>query len=52
MEDASAARTAYDRAADSVRALRAGYQHHVTKPAEPRELVAVVANLAGRSCGE
>jgi PAS domain S-box-containing protein len=37
---------------DRVRSLRAGFQHHVTKPAEPQELVAVVANLAGRSRGE
>jgi len=41
--------TAYARAEDRVRTLRAGYQHHVTKPAEPQELVAVVASLAGRS---
>lgn len=32
--------TAYARAEDRVRALRAGYQHHVTKPIEPQELVA------------
>jgi PAS domain S-box-containing protein len=44
--------TAYARPEDRVRSLRAGFQHHVTKPAEPQELVAVVANLAGRSRGE
>lgn len=48
----AAALTAYARAADRLRTLRAGYQHHVTKPAEPQELVAVVASLAGRSRGE
>jgi len=31
---------------DRVRALGAGFQIHVPKPVEPRELVAVVANLA------
>jgi PAS domain S-box-containing protein len=44
--------TAYARPEDRVRSLRAGFQHHVTKPAEPQELVALVANLAGRSRGE
>lgn len=32
-----------------LRTLRSGYQQHVTKPAEPQGLVAVVASLAGRS---
>ncbi|HEX8709327.1 MAG TPA: PAS domain S-box protein [Pyrinomonadaceae bacterium] len=41
--------TAYARAEDRLRALRAGYQMHVPKPVEPAELVAVVASLAGRS---
>ena len=40
--------TAYARAEDRVRSLRAGFQNYVTKPAEPQELVAVVSNLAGR----
>jgi DNA-binding response OmpR family regulator len=31
-----------------MRVLRSGYQRHVPKPVEPVELVAVVANLAGR----
>jgi len=38
--------TAFARAEDRQRALEAGYQVHVTKPVEPAELVAVVANLA------
>ncbi len=48
----AAALTAYARAEDRVRSLRAGFQNHVNKPAEPQELIAVVANLAGRSLGE
>ena len=41
--------SAYARAEDRVRALRAGFQVHVPKPIEPAELVAVVASLAGRT---
>ncbi|MCA1614945.1 MAG: response regulator [Acidobacteria bacterium] len=44
----AAALTAYVRAEDRVRVLSSGYQLHVPKPLEPNELVAVVANLAGR----
>jgi PAS domain S-box-containing protein len=44
----AAALTAYARAEDRVRALRAGFQMHVPKPVEPAELITVVANLAGR----
>ena len=40
--------TAYVRAEDRVRVLRAGFQLHVPKPIEPAELVTVVANLVGR----
>ncbi|HWT00762.1 MAG TPA: ATP-binding protein [Pyrinomonadaceae bacterium] len=40
--------TAYARAADRLRVLRSGYQMHVAKPVELAELVAVVANVAGR----
>ena len=40
--------TAYARAEDRLRALRAGYQMHVAKPVEPSELLAVMASLAGR----
>jgi signal transduction histidine kinase/ActR/RegA family two-component response regulator len=41
--------TAYAGAEDARRALSAGYQLHVTKPVDPRDLAARVANLAGRS---
>ena len=44
----AAALTAFARAEDRTRALRAGYQTHVTKPVEPMELTAVVASLATR----
>jgi PAS domain S-box-containing protein len=43
--------TAYARADDRQRALLAGFQMHVSKPVEPRELVAGIAsllNLGGR----
>jgi CheY-like chemotaxis protein len=40
--------TAYPRVEDRARALQAGYQMHVPKPVEPRELAAVVAGVAGR----
>jgi len=45
----AAALTAYARAEDRMRALRAGFQLHVSKPVQPAELVAVVADLARRS---
>jgi CheY-like chemotaxis protein len=38
--------TDFARAEDRTRALRAGFQTHVTKPVEPTELTAVVASLA------
>ena len=41
--------TAFARSEDRTRALRAGFQVHVSKPVEPTELVATVANAAGRS---
>jgi len=44
----AAALTAYVRADDRVKVLSSGFQLHVPKPLEPNELVAVVANLAGR----
>jgi CheY-like chemotaxis protein len=44
----AAALTAFARAEDRTRALRAGYQTHVAKPVEPMELTAVVASLATR----
>ena len=40
--------TAYARTEDAQRAFAAGYQMHVTKPVEPGQLAAVVANLGGR----
>jgi CheY-like chemotaxis protein len=44
----AAALTAYAREDDRKRALAAGYQIHVAKPVGPAELVATVADLAGR----
>ncbi|HEY0170059.1 MAG TPA: ATP-binding protein [Pyrinomonadaceae bacterium] len=44
----AAALTAYVRAEDRAKVLRSGFQLHVPKPFGPQELVAVVANLAGR----
>lgn len=41
----AAALTAYARAEDRRRALRAGYSIHIPKPVEPAELVTVVASL-------
>jgi PAS domain S-box-containing protein len=38
--------TAYARAEDRVKALLAGFQHHVPKPVDPAELLATVAALA------
>ena len=42
----AAALTAYAGVQDRDRALKAGYQMHISKPVEPAELVTVVANLA------
>ncbi len=41
--------TAYARKEDAQRALAAGYQVHVSKPVEPAQLAAFVANLGGRA---
>ncbi|MDP9036330.1 MAG: ATP-binding protein [Myxococcota bacterium] len=41
--------TAYARKEDAQRAFAAGYQTHVSKPAELAELATVIANLGGRS---
>ena len=41
--------TAYARTEDRLRALRAGYQMHISKPVELSELVAVMASLIQRS---
>ncbi|PYQ25055.1 MAG: hypothetical protein DMF81_03705 [Acidobacteria bacterium] len=45
---AAAALTAYARAEDRLEALRAGFQFHMAKPVDPRELIAVVASLGAR----
>ena len=41
--------TALARSEDRKRALLAGYQVHVSKPVDPAELVAVIANLSDRN---
>jgi CheY-like chemotaxis protein len=40
--------TAYARAQDRLRAISAGYNTHIAKPVEIRELVSVVKCLTGR----
>jgi PAS domain S-box-containing protein len=40
--------TAYARADDRVSVVLAGFQHHLSKPVEPAELIAIVASLAQR----
>jgi len=40
--------TAYARVQDRIRAVIAGYNTHAAKPLETRELLTVVASLAGR----
>jgi CheY-like chemotaxis protein len=40
--------TAFARSEDRTRAMMAGYNMHVAKPIEAQELLATVANLAGR----
>jgi PAS domain S-box-containing protein len=40
--------TAYARSEDRTKAIRAGFQNHLSKPVEPAELLAIVASLAGR----
>ena len=44
----AAALTAYARSEDRAKALRAGFQLHLTKPIDPGELMAAMASLAGR----
>jgi CheY-like chemotaxis protein len=44
----AAALTAYVRSEDRTRALRSGFQLHLSKPIEPAELMAAIASLAGR----
>ncbi len=40
--------TAFARSSDRTETLRTGFQNHVAKPIEPKELVLLVANLTGR----
>jgi PAS domain S-box-containing protein len=44
----AAAITAFTRESDRTKALAEGFQLHVAKPIEPKQLLEVVANLAGR----
>lgn len=44
----AAALTAHAREEDRVRALGAGFDLHIAKPAEPAELIALVSHLAGK----
>ena len=44
----AAALTAYAKIEDRVNILAAGFQMYLSKPADPSELIAVVASLAGR----
>ena len=37
--------TAYARTEDRIKAINAGFQHHVVKPVDPNELITMVANL-------
>jgi PAS domain S-box-containing protein len=41
--------TAYAGDGDRAQALRAGFQRHLAKPVEPRELLEVIADLAGKA---
>ena len=41
--------SAYTRAEDSASAKAAGFQLHLSKPVDPEALIAVVADLAGKS---
>ncbi len=41
--------TAYARSEDRMKAVRAGFQMHISKPVEPAELLTMVGSLAGRN---
>ncbi len=41
--------TAYARSEDRTRAMMAGFQVHVSKPIEPKELIATVGSVVGRT---
>jgi CheY-like chemotaxis protein len=43
--------TAFARSEDRMRAMIAGYQVHVAKPIEPKELAVTIASLKGRAVG-
>jgi PAS domain S-box-containing protein len=43
--------TAFARSEDRTRAMMAGYQVHLSKPVEPRELIVTVASLVDRTAG-
>jgi CheY-like chemotaxis protein len=43
--------TAYARSEDRTRAIRSGFQNHLSKPVEPAELLAIVSSLAGGRTG-
>lgn len=43
--------TAYARTDDRVSAIKAGFQHHLRKPVEANELIAVLVSLGGRGEG-
>lgn len=45
------AMTAFARSEDRTRALRSGFQVHISKPVEPNELIATVASVTGRTGG-
>ena len=44
--------TAFARAEDAERALLAGFRTHLSKPVEPFELVATIAEVTGRAATE
>jgi PAS domain S-box-containing protein len=44
--------TAHASSDDRTKALRAGYQAHIAKPVQPRELVATIVSLAGLIAGQ
>jgi CheY-like chemotaxis protein len=41
--------TAYARSEDKTRALRSGFQTHLTKPVEMEKLVSTISKVAGRN---
>ena len=47
----AAALTAFARSEDRLRVLAAGFQTHVTKPVDPKEIASVVSSLASRVYG-